>query len=350
MPCSPICTSLQRLGFEVSFIASDMNEAGTARTIPGIACYHRPWCASVEELLMAEVDGFDLVYIHRFQNTRYLPLLRMHLPSAWLLLSVADLSHLRVARQAAVEDRPELAERSQLLKLAEINAAKSVDAVISHSSHEAALLGQALPPSKIHTVAWSVALRPSLVRFAARSGLAFIGGYQHAPNVDAVHHLLRDIMPLVWCVQPDIVVHLVGSDMPDSLRRYAGSNVVIAGHVADLGDVFDRIRLTVAPLSYGAGVKGKVLDSLAAGIPCVCTPIAAEGIDLPPLLAGQIAATPERFAEMILLLHEDAAANAAAAKAGLRTIEDRHSDARTDEDLAHAIPRPLLSRLKPAPE
>ena len=67
--------------------------------------------------------------------------------------------------------------------------------------------------------------------------------------------------------------------MPETLRARARDDVEAIGAVGDLADIFDRVRVTVAPLAYGAGIKGKVLDSLAAGIPCVCTPIAAEGLD-----------------------------------------------------------------------
>jgi hypothetical protein len=91
--------------------------------------------------------------------------------------------------------------------------------------------------------------------------------------------------------------------------------------VADLGAaVFDRVRLTVAPLRYGAGVKGKVLDSLAAGVPCVMTPCAAEGVALPPALQRLVGHDAGELAALILRLHENRNANAAAAKAGLSLI------------------------------
>jgi glycosyltransferase involved in cell wall biosynthesis len=100
-------------------------------------------------------------------------------------------------------------------------------------------------------------------------------------------------MPLVWRDAPQIECLLVGSDMPDAMRDLARQGVVLVGAVADLGSVFDRVRLTVAPLRFGAGVKGKVLDSLASGVPCVMSPVAAEGLALPPALqdlVGQDAA------------------------------------------------------------
>jgi hypothetical protein len=101
----------------------------------------------------------------------------------------------------------------------------------------------------------------------------------------------------------------------------------VLGHVPQLGEVFDRVRLTVAPLRFGAGVKGKVLDSLGAGVPCVMSPIAAEGIALPEALSSTVVPDAEAFARQILRLHQDAAPAATLAQAGRELIRERYSDA-----------------------
>ncbi|XYD11747.1 glycosyltransferase [Methylobacterium sp. NMS12] len=101
--------------------------------------------------------------------------------------------------------------------------------------------------------------------------------------------------------------------------------------------VFDRVRLTVAPLAYGAGIKGKVLDSLSAGVPCVCTPAAAEGLDLPEPLAGLVADTTVGMAHSITALHQDEGLNRICAEAGLAYIAARHSEERVDLALQRAV-------------
>ena len=101
-------------------------------------------------------------------------------------------------------------------------------------------------------------------------------------------------MPLVRQTNPAITCLLVGADMPDPVRRLAGPGVEVVGRVGDLGEqVFDRVRLTVAPLRFGAGVKGKVLDSFAAGVPCVMSEVAAEGLVLSPVLRALVGETPK---------------------------------------------------------
>ena len=330
--------SLQRLGFAVSFAPADMALApGTAALEAlGIECYRTPWCGAVEEVLRREAGCFDLVYLHRLASSRYVPLIRQHLPRAWVIFSVADLASLRTARQAEVEDRPELKESSLRLSAAEVGVGRCVDAVVTHSSHEAALLRAVLPAGRVHVVPWSVAAAPTPAGFAKRRGLAFIGGYDHAPNVDAAHYLIEEVMPLAWRHDPAITCTLVGSQMPDSLRACAGPLVVVAGQVPRLADILNTVRLTVAPLTYGAGVKGKVLDSLAHGVPCVCTPVAAEGLDLPRLLQQQVSPTPQSLADAILRLHGDRALYGATRRAGLAYVAEAHSDAQVDAALLPA--------------
>ena len=102
--------SVQRLGFAVTFVPADMSgRVDPALVAAGIDSRGLPWGGSVEEVLRREAGLFDLVYLHRVANARYIPLIRTHLPRARLIYSVADLHHLRLARQAEIEERPRAA-------------------------------------------------------------------------------------------------------------------------------------------------------------------------------------------------------------------------------------------------
>ena len=326
--------SLQRIGYEVAFTPADFefDEHSAAALITiGVSLYRWPYYGSIEEVLRRQAGGFDLIYLHRVSNAlKYGPLARHYNPRARQIFSVADLHHLRYARQAAAEQRPELEAVSQRLRFHEYVAAVSANAVITHSTHEMEVLAKQVPSSKIHTVLWSTPLRPTRVAFAKRSGVAFIGGYGHAPNLDAARWLINEIMPIVREGNPDIECFLVGSDMPGSLRQLCKDGVVAVGHVKDLGEIFDRIRLTVAPLTFGAGIKGKVIDSLGAGLPCVCTPIAAEGLLLPDLLKACVAETAGDLARLIGELHANEELNDACGLAGLDYVRAFFSNERLD--------------------
>jgi glycosyltransferase involved in cell wall biosynthesis len=209
--------------------------------------------------------------------------------------------------------------------LQEMLLAWSADAVITHSADEAVMLKCEVPAAHVHVVPWAVTARPREVCFVKRHGIAFLGSYTHAPNRDAAQFLADAIMPLVHRGNPAIVCRLIGSGMPEILRQLEAPGVIPLGLVPDLDAALAELRLTVAPLRYGAGVKGKVLESLARGVPCVMSRVAAEGLGLPATLAGLVADTAADIAARILHLHEDEAAHESARAAGLSFIAERHS-------------------------
>jgi glycosyltransferase involved in cell wall biosynthesis len=337
--------SLQRLGFEVMLVAADMSAPPDAAAFDtlGIGWCGAPWLASVEEVLRREADGFDVVYLHRVSMAlRYTALMRHFMPRARLIYSVADLHFLRLARQAAAEERHELLAASRQIQAAEVTAARSADVVITHSSHEATVLSTLLPNANIQTVPWSIPQRPTSTAFAERRGVAFIGNYTHPPNLDAALWLVEEIMPLVLQLDPAIECVLVGSAMPDLLRR-PRPGIVALGHVDDLAEVFGRVRLTVAPLVYGAGVKGKVLESFAACVPCVCTPVASEGLDLPKFLQILIGREAEELAQIIHRLHSDESLNSECGHVGRRFIAAQWSDDKLDARMRYVLGLPAAT-------
>ncbi|MFO1151917.1 MAG: glycosyltransferase [Alsobacter sp.] len=302
--------SLQRLGYKVTFVPGD----NMAKIDPyteilqgaGIECLYHPYHSSVEDILKRVTPKYDLVYLHRFSNaSKYAGLVRLHCPKARIVYNVADLHYLRMERQAEVEGSAELAARAARMKRGELGAMTQVDGVIVHSDHEADVLSRDLSEASIYVVPWTVNTAPLDTSPVERHGIGFIGGYNHVPNVDAAQWLTGEIMPLVERSLPDMTCYLAGSKMPNSLSSLASRTIRPIGWVQSPRDLFGRIRLSVAPLRYGAGIKGKVLDSFAMGVPCVMTSMAAEGIPMPDELRILVADTAEDIAELIVRLHED---------------------------------------------
>ena len=334
--------SLQRLGYKVTFVPSaDLQP--DRKSVEALQSAHVEVCAlpfygSTEEVLWRQAGEFDLVYLHRISNaTKYGELARQHFPKALKVYSVADLHHIRLARQAAVESRSELLKVSERVKFAEFLAAATADVVITHSDYEVEVLRKNLPKANVHRVLWAVTPRPTKIPFAERSGVAFIGGYGHAPNVDAAKWLMNSLMPRVRWQDPAIECLLVGSALPEELRHMKADGVTLVGHVDDLSTIFDRVRLTVAPLSYGAGIKGKILDSLAAGVPCVYTTLAAEGMNLPEALEPCRADDARTIASALCDLHANAELYEKCCEAGLKYVTDELSEDRVDQAMRRAI-------------
>jgi len=162
----------------------------------------------------------------------------------------------------------------------------------------------------------------SAFNFEGRENFVFIGSLNHAPNVDALHWLLLDIWPTFLQLEMDSELHdstsppsllLVGSDWNGNHsitnkifgeRKFSKmtnprTRVKILGHVADLHALMARSRVSLAPLRFGAGVKGKVCLSAEMGVPLVASKIAMEGTNIP----AAVAQTTAKFAEAMLHLY-----------------------------------------------
>ena len=170
------------------------------------------------------------------------------------------------------------------------------------------------------------------------------------PNVDAARWLVSEIMPLVWRKAPEIQCLIVGSDLSDELRReLARPGVDVLGRVDHLAAVFERIRLTVAPLRFGAGLKDKVLRSMAAGLPCVGTAEAFRGMHALPAAITNMCQreTASELAAAIVRMHRDENANADCAEVGLSYVGEVYNVSRID-NLMRDIARPALERRRAA--
>jgi glycosyltransferase involved in cell wall biosynthesis len=278
-----------------------------------------------------------VAWLHRMR-----PMLELHAavraanPGVRILFVLADLASLRTARAQAVLGGDVAALAG--LRAAEAAALAAADVVVTHSPAEASLLGVGWPALRVAVVPWAVTpATASPPPFGARAGIGFVGNFGHAPNRDAALVLLDAVMPLVW-QRGSVGCVIAGYGLPPALAARADARVTLLDSPDDAAaSLWHRVRVSAAPLRFGAGIKGKVLDSLAHGVPCVCSPIAAEGLPLPPdLIAGDAAAMAARLWH----LHEDATANAAAAGAALARVAPTYEEAAVRRAMALAVGRP----------
>lgn len=334
--------ALMRLGYKVTFLPADnmaqINPYTANLQKLGIECLYAPYYWSVEEVFRKARVKPDLVYLHRFVNaSKYASLVRQHFPDCFTVYNVADLHFLRQQREIAVAGSLNGAPR--ISEEAELAAMRQVDSVVVHSSVEADMLRQRDPDLRAHTVLWTVLPRPCTTVFQDRSGYAFVGGYSHRPNVDAAMYLAREIAPLLKKANPGMVGFLVGSKAPPEVISLQTENLRVPGFVPDLTALFHRLRCTVAPLRYGAGLKGKILEGFAHGLPCVMSEVAAEGLNLPRQLEWLIARTPEEFSKKLAAVHEDESLNSKLSACVLDFIQQNFSADAIDGMLAEAITR-----------
>jgi glycosyltransferase involved in cell wall biosynthesis len=301
--------ALHTLGYEVSILPIDTyRQRERPDDLPlDYALLCSPYINTVEEVFQRQAGEYDVVYFHRVDSAfPYLPLCMKYMPRATRIFSVADLHHVRMQRQSECEEWPEHTRKAIAgVRAREALAMQMANIVITHSSDELRQIAEMSPHCRAYVIPWWSNLSDTGKAFNERHGVAFIGNADHAPNRDAVYWLVSEIMPLVWKQLPNLTCYIIGSGTDRAFSELARKEVIIVGKVRDLQDELSRLRLTVAPLLFGSGLKGKVLDSLAAGVPCICTPVAAEGFLLGVQLSKLIARSAEELAERIVSLYSD---------------------------------------------
>lgn len=227
-----------------------------------------------------------------------------------IIYDMVDIHYLRMERENNyLEVTKSRKKHIQSFRDKEYFGMQNADAVISISDEEKEIVSdQGIDKDKIFTISnIHKPLNTENIDFSKREGLLFIGGYYHVPNVDAVRFLFEEIMPLVWEKNDSIKVYILGPNFPEDLKeRYHSEKFQILGYKESINHWFENSRIFVAPLRYGAGVKGKIGQALEFGLPVVTTAIGAEGMGLEDTITASISkANAEDFAEKILELYDD---------------------------------------------
>jgi hypothetical protein len=166
--------------------------------------------------------------------------------------------------------------------------------------------------------------------FNSRSGFIFIGNGKHKPNTDAVKWLREAIWPGIRLLLPEAKMEVYGAYLPAAIRALddPSKGFHVRGWVPDALDVIGKSRVQLAPLRFGAGIKGKLTDSMMCGTPSVTTPTGAEGMHEGYPWSGVVAFDAEDFVKSALRLHTDEATWNLAQKRGEAIINNLYSKAR----------------------
>ncbi len=306
---------LQGLGFKVTFIPEDNFLYMTPYTLNlqriGIECLYGPYVTSVEKHLAEFGKHYDIIVVFRMTAAeRNFSAIRKYCPNAKLIFHTSDLHHLREFREAELADSDQLRQKAIKTRERELRIIQGADATIVHSLAEKEMLDAepALEANggRIFLFPWAIEIPGTKVPFEKRNGMVFIGGFQHQPNIDAVLYFSKEVFPRIRQKLPEAVFRIVGSrGTPEIFALAEKDGIEVLGFVEDLQPVLDSCRLSVVPMRYGAGIKGKIGTSLSYGLPCVSTKIGAEGMGLSSGDGVIIADSPETFADEVVRLHQD---------------------------------------------
>lgn len=334
-----------RHGYKVTFVPEDnfAHMGGTTRDLQriGIEPIYHPAYSTMGAFLSRRDDSFDVVFLHRFGvGDAHMDALRRKYPAARIVFLNADLHYVREMRQAELDGDAAAMARAEKARRKELRVIAKADVALVHSDYERSLLEAELPGARvvlfplIHDPVEEV--RP----LDGREGVCFVGGFRHPPNVDGIRWFVDAVWPLVLEAVPGAQLQIVGSHMPPEVAALGEVRGVRAiGFVDDLKSLLGRARVSVAPLRYGAGAKGKVAGSLAEGLPTVCTPIAAEGMLLEDGVNVLVGEGPRQLAAHVASLLIDDARWLQLSKGGLEYAKATTSSARARERLREILER-----------
>ncbi len=307
----------------------------------GVEAHAAPYAPAFGALLKREAPGLAAAVLFRADVAEgRLARIRRRAPKATIVFHPADLHHLRLAREAEATGSKAAARAARAYEARERRLCAAADHVMVHSDVEAQLIRSWPEAAPVTVLPWIETLRDPGPPFDARPPQAvFLGNYRHPPNVDAARFLAREIWPLARVRIPEARLILAGAAMGPELRDLGAlPGIEARGWVKDLSSLFVECRAMAAPLRYGAGIKGKLIDALVHGLPVATTPMGAEGLALADGLTARIAGDAQAFAEALADLLSDAALWGRIAAAGRA-----HAAARYGPEAAQAVWRETLN-------
>src|SRR4030095_10132935 len=287
--------------------------------------YRRPNMAAALARMVAERE-IDVIHAHFLHMSQYHPFKGQ----AAFVHDAHNLEHVLWRRIARTVRNPlkRLFATSQCAKLMRLQQEVGVgsEKCVTLSDEDRTEYKRICPEADIATVPngadvayWRPAQRPNEPR-----SILYFGNLSWEPQSDAALYLHETILPAIWARMPDAKLYIVGQNPPDSVRRLGGERVIVTGFVPDMRDYLARAEVVVMPLRIGAGTKHRVFQALAMQKPVVCTPVAAEGIDLIHGETALIAEQPEEFASHTLRLLQDPELRAKLGEHGRKLVLDRY--------------------------
>ena len=243
---------------------------------------------------------YSVVLVSRADNIgRFEYQLRRTQPQARRIYDIEALSFRRLSQQRHIA--------AQQLREFEEEGIRGADVVLCVSEEEASFARE-LTRVPVLVLPTYVDVLPEPPAFDEREGVIFFGGFfagAGGPNEDGAAWLVEDLMPALWEKRPELQLEIVGANPTPRVRELQGQRVEVVGFVPDPQERLARARVHVHPLRFGAGIKLKLIDTMAAGLPFVTTPIGAEGLGLGELEDVLVAEDGEGLARLALGLYGD---------------------------------------------
>ncbi|HEY7784236.1 MAG TPA: glycosyltransferase [Pyrinomonadaceae bacterium] len=231
--------------------------------------------------------------------------IRRRAPGTKIIFDMVDVHYLRFELEHKTTGDREAARQAKHYRKMELDLVRESDYVWCTSTEDLKAVAEEVPGKPIALIPTIHSLQQRGPAAGQREGLLFIGNFNHTPNRDAVVYFVREIFPLIQRSLPEIKFNVIGGNTPPEVQSLASEAVRLHGFVPDIAPLFHSSKVFVAPLRFGAGVKGKIGDALSYGLPVVTTSVGASGMGIDNEHQAIIADSPEEFAAAVVRVHTD---------------------------------------------
>lgn len=294
---------------------SDLKKLGVKILHPGVARALRE--GSFDVVL------FEFHYVAR----NFIEDVRTHQPEARIIVDSVDVAFHRLLSKAKVTGSKADYDNALRGKASELAVYQAADVVITVTQEDADILLKEDPSlttitiPNIHALHEPVKLTPENA-----NRLVFVGSFIHEPNVDAMRHFCSNVLPLIAEAVPEVSLRIIGNAPPPEIAQLASGRVEVLGYVAETKPFLETSAVSIAPLRFGAGMKGKIGEAMSFGLPVVTTTVGVEGFGLTPGKDVLVGNTPEAFAQAVVSLLRDKALWAKVGASGFEFIRDNYSE------------------------
>ncbi len=320
---------LKAEGHHVTYIADNLDgnpKYARLLTGMGVELLHGRCAGSVRAVLRERGPTLDTIMFCRYYiAAQYVGTVRTLAPNARIIFDTVDLHFVREEREAVLLQNPAMHRAAAATRAKELRVIAKSDVTLVVSEFEKSLLAQIEPQARVEIISMIHSPVAMPAPLEEREGILFIGGFRHPPNIDAVQWYAAEVLPRLRELVPDVTTTIVGSNMPDDIKALSQTGLDVRGFVEHTEPLLQRARVSIAPLRFGAGIKGKINEAMIYGIPVVATSCAVEGMHLRNELDVLVADDPLAFAQAIARAYLDATLWNTLSQAGIGNVHTHFS-------------------------
>jgi len=260
----------------------------------------------IDYALFFHKERFDYAIIESWNVAEYyIPIMRRYSPWTYIITDSVDVHFIREEKKRQNKQNIDSGDFARK-KLDELRVYANSDMVWVVTEKDKRILNEYnIVDRPVEIIPYIYNKVVANNKYEDTEGLLFVGNFNHRPNEDAIIYFMNEIFPLIIEQIPDMKLVIAGNNPPESIKGFDSDNVTVTGFVKDLSPYLLGARISINPLRYGAGMKGKIGEALSWGLPVITTSIGAEGMGLIHEEHALIADTPHDFAKEVIRLYKD---------------------------------------------